>query len=230
MGEARSPQPPKAARIATTLGLGVVLTILAAGAAMAAEVFGQPTPGAVSLQPGVTETAQAAASFHDYVLMPVITVIGLFVLGLLLYVIVRFNKRANPVPARFTHNTAIEVVWTVAPVLILLFIAVFSYRLLFTWHDMPRADLTMKVTGYQWYWGVEFPDQKVPEVIQTLLPEDQAEAQNRPYLLAVDNPVYVPVGKVVRVLITGNDVIHAFGVPAFGFVFDAIPGRVNETW
>ncbi|HEX8569874.1 MAG TPA: cytochrome c oxidase subunit II, partial [Caulobacteraceae bacterium] len=174
--------------------------------------------------------AAAAAFFHNGVLMPVVTVITLFVLGLILYVCVRFNKRANPVPARFTHNTAVEVVWTVAPVLILLFIAIFSYRLLFTFHDQPKADLTLKVTGYQWYWGFEYPDQGISEITQVMLPEDQARAQGRPFQLAVDNPVVVPQGAVVRVLITGADVIHAFGIPAFGFVFDAIPGRINETW
>ena len=230
MGETfGSPRPPRAARIATLSGVAAAAALLA-GPALAQDRVGEPTPGGIGLQPGVTDVANAAAFFHNGILMPIITVISLFVLGLLLWVMVRYNKRANPVPARFTHNTSVEILWTVVPVVILLAIAVFSYRLLFTWHDMPRADLTMKVTGYQWYWGVEFPDQKVPEVIQTILPEDQAKAQNRPYRLAVDNPVYVPQGKVVRVLITGNDVIHAFGVPAFGFVFDAIPGRVNETW
>jgi cytochrome c oxidase subunit 2 len=231
MGEAKSsPLPLKAARIGTLSRVAAAGLLAVAAPATAAPLLGQPTPGGIGLQPSASPPAHAAAFFHDIVLMPIITVITLFVLGLLLYVMVRFNKRSNPVPARFTHNTTIEVVWTIAPVLILLGIAIFSYKLLFTWHDMPKADLTIKVTGYQWYWGIEYPDQAVPEVIQTMLPEDQAKAQNRPYLLAVDNPVYVPENKVVRVLITGNDVIHAFGVPAFGFVFDAIPGRVNETW
>ena len=234
MGEAGSPRPngPRMGRASRrwirALTAGAVLA--AAGAAAAQELLGQPTPGGIGMQPGASPTAHAAAFFHNSVLMPVVTVITLFVLGLILYVCVRFNKRANPVPARFTHNTAIEVVWTIAPVLILLFIAIFSYRLLFTFNDMPKADLTLKVTGYQWYWGFEYPDQGIAEITQVMLPEDQARAQNRPYQLAVDNPVVVPQGAVVRVLVTGADVIHAFGIPAFGFVFDAIPGRINETW
>ena len=236
MGEAGSPRSsgPRIGRASKRWfqGLTAAGVLCAAGTALAQGelLLGQPTPGAVGMQPTASPAAAAAAFFHNGVLMPVITVITLFVLGLILYVCVRFNKRANPVPARFTHNTAVEVVWTVAPVLILLFIAIFSYRLLFTFHDMPKADLTLKVTGYQWYWGFEYPDQGIAEITQVMLPEAEARAQGRPFQLAVDNPVVVPQGAVVRVLVTGADVIHAFGIPAFGFVFDAVPGRINETW
>src|SRR5690606_37775574 len=155
---------------------------------------------------------------------------SLFVLGLLIWVVVRYNKRANPVPARWSHNTGIEVIWTAAPVLILMFIAIFSFKLLFAYHDMPKADLTVKATGYQWYWGSEYPDQEISEYVSNILPEDQAKARNVPYRLAATEPLVVPVNKVVRVLTTGADVIHAFGVPAFGVMIDAVPGRVNETW
>lgn len=211
------------------LAFGAVLGL--AGAASAQSLLGQPTPGpTMGLQPPGTEVAESAHFFHNAVLMPVITIITLFVLGLLIYVSVRFNSKANPTPARFTHNTAVEVVWTVAPVIILLFIAIFSYKLLFQFNDTPRADLTVKATGYQWYWGYEYPDQEVAEITSTMLTEQQARAAGRPFKLAVDNPMVVPQGAVVKVLITGADVIHAFGVPAFNFVFDAIPGRVNETW
>jgi cytochrome c oxidase subunit 2 len=184
----------------------------------------------MGLQPAGSEVARNVHFFHNAVLMPVITIIVLFVLGLMVYVSVRFNKKANPVPARFTHNTAVEVVWTVAPVIILLFIAIFSYKLLFQFNDTPRADLTVKATGYQWYWGYEYPDQEIAEITSVMLPEAQAKAQGRPFKLAVDNPMVVPQGAVVKVLVTGADVIHSFGIPAFGFTFDAIPGRVNETW
>lgn len=219
-------------RGAALCGLLGAATAVLAGSAFAAErdLLGQPTPAGIGLQPPATEVARNVAFFHNAVLMPIITIITLFVLGLMLYVAVRFNKRRNPVPARFTHNTPVEVVWTVAPVVILLFIAIFSYKLLFKFHDMPRADLTVKATGVQWYWKYEYPDQQVAEYTSLMLDEAKAKAAGVPYRLAVDNPMVVPVGAVVRILVTGEDVIHAFGVPAFGFVFDAIPGRVNETW
>jgi cytochrome c oxidase subunit 2 len=152
------------------------------------------------------------------------------VLGLLLWCAVRFNKRSNPTPAKFSHNTPLEVVWTVGPVLILMFIAIFSFRLLFKYHDMPKPDLTIKATGYQWYWGYEYPDQGISEIISNQLPEDQAKAKGVPYRLAATEPLVVPVNKTVRVLVTGADVIHAFAVPSFGIITDAVPGRVNETW
>jgi len=199
-------------------------------AAWAQDLFGQPTPGAIDLQPGVTPLREEAIFFHNVILLPIITAISLFVLGLLIYVMVRFNKRANPVPARWSHNTPVEVVWTVLPVLILMFIAIFSFRLLFHYHDMPRPDVTVKATGYQWYWGFEYPDQKIPEFVSNILPEDQAKAKGAPYRLAATEPLVVPINKTVRVLVTGADVIHAFAVPSFGVITDAVPGRVNETW
>jgi cytochrome c oxidase subunit 2 len=212
-------------------GLGAALAVLGAGDAVAQSLLGQPTPGPTTgLQPAATDVARSVHFFHNAVLMPIITIIVLFVLGLIGYVCIKFNSKANPTPARFTHNTAVEVVWTIAPVVILLFIAIFSYKLLFQFNDAPRADLTVKATGYQWYWGYEYPDQAISEITSTMLTEEQAREAGRPFRLAVDNPMVVPQGAVVKVLITGADVIHAFGVPAFNFVFDAIPGRVNETW
>jgi cytochrome c oxidase subunit II len=216
----------KAAQVA--LGAGVALTL--AGQALAQNKFGEPTPGAIGLQPGVTPLREDAIWFHNVILLPTITIISLFVLGLLIAVIVRYNKRANPVPAKWSHNTPIEIVWTLLPVLILAVIAIFSFRLLFAYHDMPKPDLTVKVTGYQWYWGYEYPDQKIPEIISNILPEEEARAKGVPYRLAATKPMVVPVGKTVRVLVTGNDVIHSFAVPSFGIIADAIPGKVNETW
>lgn len=192
--------------------------------------IGQPTDGAIGLQPGVTALRHDAATFHDAILLPIITVITLFVLGLLLWIVVRYNKRANPVPAKWSHNTVIEVIWTIVPVLILMFIAIFSFKLLFAYNDMPKPYTTVKVTGYQWYWGYEYPDQKIPEFISNILPEDQAKKRNVPYRLAATEPMVVPVNKVVKLLITGADVTHAFAVPAFGLGVDGWPGRVNETW
>ena len=199
-------------------------------AAFAQDMVGQPTPGGIAMQPGVTPLREDAIWFHNVILMPIITVITLFVLALIVIVAVRFNKRANPVPAKWSHNTPIEIIWTVVPVMILTVIAVFSFKLLFAYNDMPKPDLTIKATGYQWYWGFEYPDQKVDEFISNILPEDQAAARKEPYKLATTDPLVVPVNKVVRVQVTGADVIHAFAVPAFGIITDAVPGRVNETW
>lgn len=199
-------------------------------AAMAADKFGEPTDKAIDLQPGVTPLREDAIWFHNVILLPIITFITLFVLALLVWVVVRYNKRANPVPAKWSHNTLIEVVWTLAPVLILVFISIFSFRLLFAYNDMPKPDLTIKATGYQWYWGYEYPDQQIGEFVSNMLPEPDAKAKNVPYRLAVNEPLVVPVNKVVRVQVTGADVIHAFAVPSFGVITDAIPGRLNETW
>ena len=206
------------------------LFVGAAGSAHADDLMGQPTPGAIDLQPGASILKHQAITFHNWILMPIITAIAVFVLALLVICIVRFNSKANPVPARWSHNTYVEILWTALPVLILTFIAIFSFKLLFAYHDMPPPDLTVKATGYQWYWGYEYPDQKIPEFDSNVLTEDAAKAANEPYLLAADNALVVPVNKTVRVLVTGADVIHDFGVPAFGLKIDAVPGRVNETW
>lgn len=211
-------------------GLATVLGVtLLAGAAWAG-VVGQPTPGGLGLQEAASPLKHDAHFFHDYILLPVITAITLLVLGLLVWVIVRYNKRSNPTPATWSHNTLVEVVWTLVPVLILAFIAVFSFRLLYRYHDMPDPDLTVKVTGYQWNWGYEYPDYGVGEYISNLLPEAEARAEGVPYLLAADEPMVVPVGRTVRLIVTGADVIHAVALPAFGLKTDAVPGRINETW
>jgi cytochrome c oxidase subunit 2 len=215
--------------LAAGLAAGAMSAFCSASA-FADDLIGQPTPKAIDFQPGVTPLRHDAIFFHNVILLPIITGIVLLVLGLLLWCMLRFNKRANPTPARWSHNTTIEVIWTLAPVLILVFIAIFSFKLLFAYHDMPKPDLTIKATGYQWYWGFEYPDQKLPEYISNILPEDKAKARGVPYRLAATEPLVVPVNKTVRVLVTGADVIHAFAVPSFGVIMDAIPGRVNETW
>ncbi len=205
------------------LGLAVAFaTVFAGGAAFAAEL-GQPSPWEMDLQPSGSPVMDNIHWFHN-VLLVIITVITLFVLGLLVTVMVKFNARANPVPSRTTHNTLIEVAWTLIPVLILVGIAVPSFRLLFQELDVPKADLTVKVTGKQWYWSYAYPDNGKFE-FDSLLAQDK-----QPRLLGVDNEMVVPVNKVVRVQITGADVIHSFAVPAFGIKIDAIPGRLNETW
>ena len=213
---------------ALTAGLAAgATTLLWAAGAAAQERVGEPTNWAIDMQQGVSSLREDAIQFHNLLLMPIITGITALVLGLLIWVIVRYNKRANPVPARWSHNTPIEIIWTVVPVMILVVIAIGSFKLLYAYHDMPRPDVTIKATGYQWYWGFEYPDQKVPEFVSNILPEDKAGEH---YKLATTEPLVVPVNKVVRVQVTGADVIHAFAVPAFGIITDAIPGRLNETW
>jgi len=206
---------------------------LAAGLSVqahAADIVGQPESGAIGLEAGHSTLKTQAIFFHNVILLPIITLITLFVLGLLLIIVFRFNAKANPVPAKWSHNTVLEVAWTGIPVLILMFIAIFSFRLLFNYHTFPKPDLTVKVTGYQWYWGYEYPDQKIPEYTSNVLTEAQAKARGEPYLLAADNALVVPVHKNVKVLVTGADVIHDFSTPAFGLKTDAVPGRTNETW
>ena len=213
----------------TALGLAV----FSATPTWARPLVGQPTDGALGLQPSASPLKVQATFFHDIILMPVITGITLLVLGLLVWVVIRYNKKSNPVPAKWSHNTFIEIVWTVLPVLILVGISLFSFRLLFAYHDMPTPDLTVKATGNQWNWSYEYPDQGVPEYVSNMIPEDEIAARGMPhslYRLAADEPIVVPVGKTVRVLVTATDVIHAFAMPAFGLKTDAIPGRVNETW
>jgi cytochrome c oxidase subunit 2 len=184
----------------------------------------------IDLQPAASKIRADQIFFHNFILSPIIIVIAGFVLLLLAIVIIRFNKRANPEPARFSHNTPIEVLWTVVPVLILMFIAIFSFRLLFEEHDMPQPYLTVKVTGRQWNWDYEYPDQKISAYTSTPMTEADAKAQNLPYLLETNASMVVPVNQVVRVQVTAEDVIHSWSVPAFGVKIDAIPGRLNQTW
>ena len=204
-----------------------VATCALGGAAWAQKVVG-PVDGAIDLQPAATEVARDIHQFHTMLLW-IIVPITLFVLALLLYVIVRFNRRANPVPKKFTHNLFVEIVWTVVPVIILVVISAFSFPLLFKEEQIPQAALTIKATGNTWNWQYTYGDQDV-EFLSVPLSEEEAREQNRPYRMAVSEPMYVPQNTIVRMLITSNDVIHAFSVPSFGIKEDAVPGRVNETW
>ncbi|MBT1515000.1 cytochrome c oxidase subunit II [Bradyrhizobium sp. SRL28] len=202
------------------LGLAVAgMTLVSGGMALAA----QPQPWEMTLQPAASPVMENIISFHNLLLV-IITLITLFVLALLVIVVVKFNAKANPIPSRTTHHTLIEVAWTLIPVLILVAIAVPSFRLLFQQLDIPKADLTVKATGKQWYWSYSYPDNGKFEFDSLMAKEKQ------PRLLGVDNEMVVPVNKVIRVQTTGADVIHAFAVPAFGIKIDSIPGRLNETW
>jgi cytochrome c oxidase subunit 2 len=203
---------------------------LAFAARALADTVGQPTDGAIDLQPAASQIRRDEIVFHNHILLPIIAAITGLVLILLLVCIVRFNRRANPVPARWSHNTPVEVAWTVIPVLILMFIAIFSFKLLFEEHNMPPPYMTVKVTGRQWNWDYEYPDQKIAAATSTLMSEADANARHVPYKLAANAPMVAPVNKVVRVEVTGEDVIHSLSVPAFGIKIDAVPGRLNQTW
>ena len=212
---------------------------LAGGGALATdnEVLGQPTPGAINFQPPATPIMQEIRDFHGF-LLAIIVAISVFVLALLLWVIVRYNRRANPTPRKFTHNMMVEVIWTVVPVLILVAIAWRSFPLIFREERIPpAAEITLKVTGNQWFWQYEYPDQHV-SLTSILQPREDVDAYNRAhpnepprtFLRATHNPIVGPMDTTVRVLITSNDVIHAWAVPAFGIKEDATQGRVNDTW
>jgi cytochrome c oxidase subunit 2 len=210
------------------LGLTVAGVALVMSGAASAEL-GQPAPWEYKLQGAATPVMETITSFHDGLLV-VITLITLFVLALLVIVMVKFNARANPVPSRTTHNTLIEVAWTLIPVMILVGIAIPSFRLLFLELDVPKADLTVKAVGKQWYWSYAYPDNGKFEFDSLLACDETRQKCEPPRLLSVDNEMVVPVNKVVRVQTTGADVIHSFAVPAFGIKIDAVPGRLNETW
>ncbi len=201
------------------------VAILFAGAALAET--GQPHQWEMGLQAAATPVMEDVVWFHNFLLW-IIAIIVVFVVALLVIVLVRFNAKSNPVPSRTTHNTMIEVVWTVVPVLILVSIAVPSFRLLFYQLKVPAAEVTVKATGKQWFWTYTYPDAKIE--FDSLMKQPKDLKPGEPRLLAVDNALVVPVNKMVRVITTGADVIHSWAVPSFGVKIDAVPGRVNETW
>jgi len=196
----------------------------------AVEILGIPKDFQINFQNAATSNMEDIVWFHNWFLFPIITAITLFVMFLLIYVVFRYNAKRNPVPSRTTHNTLIEVIWTVLPILILAIIAVPSFRILYTQQTIPQnADMTIKVTGYQWYWGYEYPDHS--DIAFDSLPLEGSElTDDKIRLLSVDNPLVVPANKVIRVQVTGGDVIHNWAMPSFGIKTDAVPGRLNETW
>jgi cytochrome c oxidase subunit II len=210
----------------TMLATTVVAILGAAEPVLAG--LGQPSPWQLGLQQSATPVMDDIIWFHDFLLY-IITAIAGFVLALLIVVMLRFNARVHPIPSRTTHNTLIEIAWTLIPIMILMFIAVPSFKLLFLQLNVPAADLTVKATGKQWYWSYSYPDNGDFEFDSLMLKEGERK-EGQPRLLAVDNEMVVPVNKTVRVITTGADVIHSFAVPSFGIKIDAIPGRINETW
>jgi cytochrome c oxidase subunit 2 len=217
-------------RLMRWIAPALVFAAALAGGGIALAGLGQPSPWQMGFQQSAAPTMDDITSFHNFLLYLIIG-ITIFVLVLLLVVIVKFNARANPVPSRTTHNTLLEVLWTVIPVVILVVIAIPSFRILFVQLNLPPADVTVKATGNQWNWTYTYPDAKI-EFTSIMLSDDERAKLNPqpPRLLGVDNPIVVPVNKVVRVQVIGSDVIHAFAVPSFGIKIDAIPGRLNETW
>jgi cytochrome c oxidase subunit II len=211
---------------------GILGGLLCAGTAFAA----QPEPWQITFQPAASGIMEQIVWFERYTLWFIIP-ITLFVMGLLAWVMLRYRASRNAVPSKTSHNTAVEIVWTVAPVVILLFLAVPSFQLLTAQYSPEDPKLTVKATGYQWYWGYEYQAGETPLSFDSVMLKDadrstagKEDIKAYPRLLAVDNEMIVPVDTTVRVLVTGADVIHAFAMPAFGVKIDAVPGRVNETW
>ncbi len=196
--------------------------------ALAQQVDGEPKPGQLNLPKGVTIVAEQLSQFHG-LMLTIITAITLFVLILLAYVGIRYHRRVNPAPSRTTHNFALEAVWTVIPVLILAFIAFPSFKLLYFMDRAEKPEMTVKITGHQWYWSYELPDQKIDDYTSTLIPEDKIDAKHI-RLLSVDYPLVVPVGTTIQLLFNGADVIHSWLVSDLGVQKSAFPGRTNESW
>ena len=188
----------------------------------------QPKDWQLGFQEAASSTMRDIVNFHDKILLPIIIAISVFVLFLMIYACIRFRASRNPNPSTRTHNVAVEVLWTLIPCLILIVMAVPSFKILYKQDAIPKADVTVKAIGYQWYWGYEYPDENI--IFESYMIETKDLKENQPRLLTVDHEVVVPVNKVIKVLITANDVLHAWALPAFGVKRDAVPGRINETW
>ena len=205
--------------------------LLFAAAAPALAAAGHADPGQIGLQTPVTPIAEEIDFFYNDLLTPIIVFVSLFVLALLIYVIFRFNEKANPTPSQFTHHTGLELAWTIIPVMILVVIAVPSFRLLNHQLILPKADITMKVTGHQWYWTYDYPkDQGGGFTFDSYMKSADELKPGDLRQLSVDNEAVVPVGKTIVVQVASSDVIHSFTVPSFGIRIDAVPGRLNQTW
>jgi len=188
----------------------------------------QPKQWQLGFQDSASQSMTEIVSFHNNILLPIIIAISVFVLFLMIYTCIRFRASKNPNPSKTTHNVAVEVLWTLIPCLILIVMAVPSFKILYNQDTIPKADVTVKAVGYQWYWGYEYPDENI--IFESYMIKEDELKKNQPRLLTVDNEVVVPVNKVVKVLITANDVLHAWALPSFGVKRDAVPGRINETW
>jgi cytochrome c oxidase subunit 2 len=209
--------------------IGVGAGALAGLLALTGQASALPVHWETGFQPAVTPVMQRIEDFHHFVLV-IVTLVTLFVLALLVWIVIRYNHRANPIPSKVSHNTLLEVIWTGVPVLILVVIAVPSFKLLYYEAEIPPPDLTIEAIGKQWYWSYAYPGAGNFQYDSLGLSDEKAAAANEPRLLGVDNPLVVPVNKVVKVETTGADVIHSWAVPQFGVKMDAVPGRINTTW
>lgn len=205
------------------------LTVLLMSASQAFAVLGQPELKGIGLQAAASPVKEKMIHFHDDLLMPIIVSIVILVMILLFIIIVRFNEKANPVPSKTTHNTLLEVLWTLVPVLILVAVVIPSMKMLYFADRTKESEMTLKVTGYQWYWGYDYLDNGNISFMSNLVKEGELK-DGQPRLLATDNPIVLPVDTNIKILITAADVIHSWAVPAFGIKTDAVPGRTNETW
>ena len=205
-----------------------ILLIISSFFISVAALADQPKDWQLGFQNPASDGMRDIVNFHNNLLLPIIIAISVFVLFLMLYACVRFRASANPNPSKRTHNVTVEILWTLIPCLILIVMAVPSFKILYKQDTIPKADLTIKAIGYQWYWGYEYPDENI--IFDSYMIEEKDLRADQPRLLAVDNEVIVPVNKVVKVLITANDVLHAWALPSFGVKRDAVPGRINETW
>jgi len=207
-------------------------TVTMTGAALAQDVIGIAHPKQIGMQPPVTSIADDLEFIHNWILTPIIFAIVIFVMILLLIVIFRFNEKRNPVPSKVTHNTLLEVAWTVVPIIILVVIAIPSFRLLYNQLEIPKPDLTIKAIGHQWYWSYVYPDDGNFTFDARMVTAEEAVAKEKNVirLLDTDNEVVLPIHKNIRIQITAEDVIHSWTIPSFGVKHDAVPGRINESW
>ena len=205
-----------------------ILLIISSFFISVAALADQPKEWQLGFQNPASGGMRDIVNFHDNLLLPIIIAITVFVLFLMLYACVKFRASANPNPSKRTHNVTVEILWTLIPCLILIVMAVPSFKILYKQDTIPKSDLTIKAVGYQWYWGYEYPDENI--IFDSYMIEDKDLRADQPRLLSVDHEVVVPVNKVVKVLITANDVLHAWALPSFGVKRDAVPGRINETW
>lgn len=210
-----------------------ILSLLAAIFAFSTPALAsdEPVPTELGLRDAATPQMERIVSFHEDLLLWIITAIVIFVFALMIWIMLRYNSKANPTPSKTTHNVPLEVVWTVVPVLILIVIAVPSFKVLFYLDRAPEPEMTLKVTGYQWYWGYEYPDHDNISFLSYMVPEDEIDEEaGQRRLLSTDNIVYLPTDTNIQIVVTAADVLHAWTVPAFGVKKDAVPGRLNEMW
>jgi cytochrome c oxidase subunit II len=218
-------------KITRTLGAASLFlaAVVSSYAAQAGDIIGQPKPWGIGFQTAASPVKEKMEHFHNVILLPITVVITIFVMLLLGYVMVRFRAKANPVPSKTTHNVMLEIIWTLVPVIILVVIVIPSMKMLYFADRTQEAEMTLKITGYQWYWGYEYPDHGGVNFLSNMIAEKELQP-GQVRLLSTDNPIVLPVDTNIRILVTAADVIHSWAMPSFGVKMDAVPGQMNETW